>query len=282
MVSRLKTLCHLLLALLLVGPVLPAASVTGSTDRAIEQVFDRLYNNDLVNSERLATGYTVSKPQDPMGFATRATVLLYREMQRLDLLGDGMFSEAKVKGGNKPKPDKQLAEDFWKTSNEAIKLGKDVLAKDPQNKQALLALAMAYGTQRDFAALVEKRLRDSLTYARDAQANAVVLLKVDPQAYDAYLTTGFTDYLLGSLPFFVKWVVKFDEVEANKEAGIRKMSVAAKKGSILKPFAQMMLATLLLKDKRKQESEQLLAELSAGYPENPAFARELEKLKKGR
>lgn len=258
------------------GASLPT-SPDRAPDQAIDRAFDRLYNSDLVSSDRLITAYTQEHPHDALGHAVRASVLLFGEMKRLQLLGDGMFSDESVKG-SRPQPSKVLAKDFWTTSDRAIALAKERLLAAPDDERALLALSMACGSQRDFAAVVEKRLRDSLNYARDAQAAAVRLLKVDATAYDAYMTTGFTDYLLGSLPFFVKWVVKFEDVQATKESGLKKLEVAASKGRYLKPFAQMMLAMFYLKDKRPDDSAKLLAQLHEDFPENPSFRRELAKL----
>lgn len=261
-----------------------AATVTGSSDSALETVFRRLYNNDLAGSQQRAAGYVAANPQDALGQAARSTVLLYGELNRLRLLGDGMFAESEAKAA-KPQPDPAVRQEFWATSKRAVELANATVRTDPANPKALLALSIAHGNQRDYAVFIEKRYKDSLDYWKQAQSSAVKLLKADPAAYDAYFVTGFTDGMLASLPFFVRLAAKmqkFEAIEPTMDSGIRKLEVAAAKGNLLRPYAQMMLAMFYKKEKRFDDSARVLAELHRQFPENQAFERELGKLKLAR
>jgi hypothetical protein len=257
-------------------------SIAGATEKALDQVYQRMYSDDLPSSQRLISSYVAANPQEPLGLATRSLVTMYSEMHRLNLLGEGMFSSGE-KSGRKGDVDPKAAKEFWNQSDEAIYKAKEALKKEPNQAAALLALSIAYSAQRDFAAVVEKRYRNSLDYAREGQAAAVKLIKIDPNYGDAYMTTGFNDYLLDSLPLLVrplaKMAAKFEESEATKAAGIRKLEVAASRGRFLKPFAQMMLAMFYRKEKRNADSLKMLAQLHAEFPENPAFGRELQRVK---
>lgn len=255
--------------------LLPAATPGSVSSQTIDLAFNRLYNHDFDGSRRILAQYTAAHPDDPLGHAVRSSALLYSELNRLNLLGrDFMTSDERIASPKPGKPDPALRNEFMAVTAEALQRGQARLQAAPADRNALLALCLAYSAQRDFAALVEKRFRDSFNHAKEAQGYAVRLLKVDPQAYDAYLTTGFSEYLVGNLPFYAKWFVKMDGVQGDKQQGLRNLEIVAKSGHYLKPFAQMMLATFYLREKRDAESHQLLVELAREFPENPIFRRE--------
>ena len=114
--------------------------------------------------------------------------------------------------------------------------------------------------------------------APTARKRASELLKLNPDFYDAYLTTGMTEYVIGSLPFFVRWFIKVENINGNKEQGIKTVEIVARKGHYLKPFAKILLAMAHLREKRPRAAEQILAELVNDYPENPLFRKELAQL----
>lgn len=130
----------------------------------------------------------------------------------------------------------------------------------------------------DYTAMVEKKHLGSLSLAKKSNACAQQLLRLHPEMSDAYVTVGFTEYLVGSLPFFVRWVVRFENVEGSKERGVEILQKVAASGSHLAPFAKVMLALAYLREKKPEPCAKLLAELSHDYPENPLFRKELAKV----
>jgi predicted Zn-dependent protease len=141
-----------------------------------------------------------------------------------------------------------------------------------------MAMCMTDGLLLDYTALVEKKHMGSLSLAKKNSACAQQLLKAHPEAVDTYLTTGFTEYLVGSLPFYVRWLVRFDDVKGSKDEGIRNLLRVAQSGQYLKSFAKVLLAIAYLREKQPQQSERLLSELARDYPENPLFRKELDRL----
>jgi hypothetical protein len=130
----------------------------------------------------------------------------------------------------------------------------------------------------DYMALVDKRQFGSLTPSKRSNSYAQQLLKLDPKFYDAYLTAGFSEYVVGSLPFFVRWFVKWDNVAGSKEQGKKNLELAAREGHYFKAFARILLAIVYLREKRPADSQKLLTELAHDYPANPLFRKELAKL----
>jgi len=103
-------------------------------------------------------------------------------------------------------------------------------------------------------------------------------MKLDPKFYDAYLTAGISEYMIGSLPFFIKWFVHFDNIDGDKKKGIDRLEMVAREGRYFRPFSKILLATIALREKRPRDAQRYLVELSRDYPQNPLFRRELDKV----
>ena len=84
--------------------------------------------------------------------------------------------------------------------------------------------------------------------------------------------------MIGSLPFFIKWFVHFENVDGSKERGVERLRLVASDGHYFKPFSKIMLSIIALREKRPQEAEQSLTELCRDYPENRLFRTELAKV----
>ena len=104
------------------------------------------------------------------------------------------------------------------------------------------------------------------------------LLEVEPSFHDALLTTGVNEYVLGSLPFFVKWFVRMDQVKGSKEKAIENLELVAEQGRYLGPFARILLALICLREGQPERSAELLRDLARDFPENPLMKKELAKV----
>jgi hypothetical protein len=127
-------------------------------------------------------------------------------------------------------------------------------------------------------ALVEKRQLQSLSVNKEGYRNAKRLIQVAPDYYDAYLTTGFTEYMVGSIPLIFRWFVRFDDVRGDKQQGVQALSLVAEKGHYLKPFAKLLLAATYLREKRYDETRAILRELTLAYPQNALLKREFDRI----
>jgi hypothetical protein len=95
---------------------------------------------------------------------------------------------------------------------------------------------------------------------------------------DAYMTFGTVEYVIGSLPFFLRWFIRFDQVSGSKQKGIEDLELVARRGRYYGPLARMMLAVIDVREKRPEKAEELLAGLVAEFPQNPLFRQELSRV----
>ena len=276
----------LVLLLLLMAAALPAAASDVEVHQCIEEALDRLYNFDFAGTHRILDKHIAESPEDPLGPGMRAAAYLFYELDRLAILESEFFEDdKKIASKKKLKPDPLIQERLKAALAETELLAAKRLERDPNDVNALFALCLKEGVLTDYKALVEKRGLSSLKNARASNKHAVRLLKVEPEFYDAYLTTGINEYLIGSLPFFIRWFVRMEGVKGSKKQAFTNLELVAAKGRYLGPFAKILLSIICLREGQPERARALLAELSARYPENPLLRKELakvtEKLRKG-
>jgi hypothetical protein len=272
-----RKLIALPLALALLSPMMTAQTAEYPL---LDDAFANLYNFNFPGAQGLVDREIAAHPSDPLPYSVRASAFLFYELDRLRILESEFLTDDKriVENKKPPQPDPNVRAKFLKAVDDARSRADVVLAKDPNDKMSLFAMCITEGVATDYMALVEKHQIGSLTPAKKSNGYAQRLLKLDPKFYDAYLAAGFSEYLVGSLPFFIRWFVHFDNVSGSKEAGVRNVQLVATEGHYLKPFAKILLGIAALRDKRPRDAQKLLAELSHNYPQNPLFRKELEKL----
>jgi len=113
------------------------------------------------------------------------------------LTDDNQIAEKK----KKLDPDPLNREKFVRAVKDVETRANAALKIDPNDSQALFAMCIAQGVATDYMAFVEKKQFSSLSVAKRSNGYAQRLLKVEPKFYDAYLTAGISEYMIGSLPF---------------------------------------------------------------------------------
>ncbi len=276
----------LVLLLLVLAAPLPSFAADIQVHSCIEEALDRLYNFDFTGAHRILDKHAAESPDDPIGPGVRAAAYLFYELDRLAILESEFFEDdKKIASKKKLKPDPEVRRNLYLALAETERLATARLNQDPNDINALFALCLKEGVLTDYKALVEKRGLSSLKNARASNKHAVRLLKADPEFYDAYLTTGVNEYLIGSLPFFVRWFVRMDGIKGSKKQAFANLELVAAKGRYLGPFAKILLSIICLREGEPERARVLLTELSRRYPENPLLRKELakvtEKLRRG-
>ncbi len=251
-------------AFLLFAPYLAAAPVATS---AVDTAFARIYSFDFASGRAFARAYTASHDSDPLGHAVLAAADLFAELERLQLLTPNPGTN-KAQG----RPDPRVWERIQAASQNAKTRAQTLRLRHPDDPQALMALMLAHGINRDYLALVEKSYRQSWISAKLAQQYALELTRTHPDLQDAWFTIGFSDYLVSSAPFFVRPFMKMEAAQGNRSQAIANLRKAALGGRYLKGFAQLILAQIYRQDKRQAESDQMLRRLASDYPDKPLAA----------
>ena len=243
----------------------------------IDHAFQRLYNFDFAGSLSILDEAGRADPQNPLVPSVRAAAYLFMELDRLKILETKFFmnDDNMVDGSSRPKPDPAVRVKLFGAFDDTKKLAAARLAANPEDEAGLFALSMSAGLETDYAALVEGRTWRSMKLAKASLDPAKKLITRNPPCYDAYVTFGATEYVVGNLPFFVRWFVRYDGIEGDKRRGLEQVKLAARHGRYYGPFARILLAMASLREKKLADAHQLLAGLADEFPENPLFRKEL-------
>jgi hypothetical protein len=246
---------------------------------SLDQILQSLYNFDFAGTHAGLNTYIEAHPREPLPYAFRGAAYLFYELDRLGALeSEFLTDDDRLVEKTRPQPDANIRRKFLEATGDAQQRAEAVLKISPNDRSALFAMCVVSGVTTDYMALVEKRQIGSLSLAKRSNGYAQRLLKLDPRFYDAYLTAGFSEYMIGSLPFFIRWFIHFDNVDGNKQRGIANLELVAREGHYLKPLAKIFLGIIDLREKKPEEARKLLAELAHDYPGNPLYRKELDKL----
>lgn len=275
-------ICLILLlsnAVLTIGFAADGPAAAGVTPLPpIDRAFARLYNFDFAGAQVILSDYSKLQPEDPLAYSVTAGTYLFAEMYRLQILQTEFFTDDHAAAKRRLKPDPALRTRLFAALEESRKRAGARLAVDPDDTNALFAMCMAAGVETDYTAFVEGRRWRGLKMAHQANGYAQKLLSRRQPFCDAHLTVGTIEYIVGSLPFFLRWFIRFDQIDGDKQAGIAKLTEVAEKGRYFRPYAKIMLSVIYLREKKPAEASKLLGELARDFPENPLIRQELAKL----
>lgn len=246
---------------------------------AVSRALNRLYGFDFAGAHAILNEHARQDPADPLTYSTRAAAYLFSELYRLKILEmDFFMDDDKLVDRKKLQPDARIREELFKAVEEARRRGSARLAAKPDDRDALFAMCMAAGVVTDWAALVERRRFGTLSLSRQSQFYARKLLDLKPPFYDAYLTMGTVEYVVGCIPWYFRWLIHFERIQGSRQKGIEDMRLVAQDGVYYRPFAKILLSVMYLREKQPEQAQKLLAEMASEFPENPLIRKELNRV----
>ncbi|MEP6961042.1 MAG: hypothetical protein ABI995_03130 [Acidobacteriota bacterium] len=208
-------------------------------------------------------------PNDPMGFASEAASQLFEEFEQHGVLTTEFFlDDERLLGGILGSPNAARTRAF-----QAAAARVTTMAKRATDANSLLALTLCEGMYADYESIIQKEQIASLKHIRSAESFGKQLLQVSPQMGDGYMALGAANYILACLPSYKRAVLWFGGLQGDKQRGMDQLAEAARTGLYLAPYAKVMLALAMLREKRKAQAFTLATELTTQFPDSPLFAR---------
>jgi hypothetical protein len=200
---------------------------------------------------------------------------LFEEFEAHGVLTTEFFlDDDRLLGGIQGTPNATRTRAFESVCAKGRFLAQSQWKRDPGDTNALLALTLCSGLRADYLSIIEKAQIAGLREIRAADGFAGKLLKAAPRMADAYVALGAANYILGCLPTYKRAVLWFGGMQGDKKRGIDQLAQAARDGDYLVPYAKILLALALLREKRGAEAHRLMRELTNEFPESPLFRRE--------
>jgi epoxyqueuosine reductase len=234
--------------------------------------FEHFYNNEYDQALAYFEQQLAAHPDQPDIYNNIAQTVLYREMFR-----DGALESQLVSGNNPFLRNGKMeigAEDkqrFADCIDRSIHNNEAEIAKNPRDVAALRALGVAHGLRANYLFLVEKSWTDALREATAARHANERVLEIDPNQVDARLVLGLNQYVVGSLPFYMKLVGFLNGFHGDKEGGIRELETVAAHGVQDVFDAKVLLAVIYRRERRPEKAIPLLEELAGRFPRNYLF-----------
>ncbi len=245
----------------------------------LDQGYRQMYNLQFEPAHQTFQEFERQNPGDPMGPVSDAAGYLFSEFNRLHILEVEFFQDDRnFEGGRRLEADPQTRQAFEAQLEKATQLAQQILARNPNDENALFAKTLALGLRADYLALIEKRNLAGLSYVKQARTVAQQLLAVHPSYYDAYVAVGVENYLLSLKPAPLRWALHLGGAQTDKTTGLQDLEIVADKGHYLLPYARLLLAVAAVRDHDSARARLLLAGLAEEFPQNPLYARELARL----
>jgi len=250
-------------------------------DNEIDAGFRLLYQLRFGEARELFRVWEQAYPKDPLGHVSVAASYLFEELCRQGVLTSEYFLDDKrFLEGIEGVPDQAMSRGFAEANTRARSLAQEQLRANSKDADALLALTISSGMQSNFESILHRRQMEGLRLVREAEGFADRLLRLRPQAADAWLALGAANYIVGSLPRHLRFFLWLGGYRGDRGRGIEQLAVAAEKGRYLRPFAKIFLGLAALREKRHELARRQFAELAAEFRDNHLFAIELANIEK--
>jgi hypothetical protein len=244
--------------------------------KALDMAMSRMYNCDFSGAQAIFIEEIRKHPEDPLLHAFRASALLFSEFDRMKILElDFYVDNDSVTDRKRLKPDPSIRADIFQATGHARKLAGTHLSEDPQNTNALFALFVAAGVEADYSVLVEKKYIRSYSLSKETQNYAHRLLALNPPIYDAYVSSGILEYVVGNLNFFFKLFVHIDKIKGNKQLAVDYLKRTIDHGRYYAPYAKILLSVIYLRDNKPGQALVLLREFERDFPENALIHKQV-------
>ena len=262
----------------------PVASTIGpiqlSSQPEIDAGFRLLYELKFPEAREVFKTWEKRHPDEGLGPAAEAASYLFQEFDRQGVLTSEFFmDDNRLLGGIEGAPDPPMRDGFLAADKKAQDLSRARLKSDPNNADALFALTISTGLFADYASLVEKRQIETLRLIREADGVAKNLLAVSPGAADAYVALGKANYIMSCLPAYKRFLIRFGGFRGDRALGMQQLGLTAAGGHYLRPYAKLTLGLAAMREKQWDLARVQFEQLTAEFPANAKFARELAKLK---
>lgn len=260
------------------GPVtanpIPLQSSTAAENEA--EATHALYSLDFDEAEARFATLTEQDPGNARMWNLLASsiwlkIVFEQEKMNLDAFSGSNFAGNDADDLVSPEREARLRSVLARSISEADA----VLDTDPEDREALYALGIAYGSLASFEATIKRAYFAANSAAGKAREHHMRLLQMDPSYNDARLTIGAYEYAVGSLPRMLRFIIGIVGIRGDKEAGIEQLEHAAELGDRGSTNAKVVLTVVYNREKQYDRSMALLEDLHSRYPRN--FMFELER-----
>lgn len=235
---------------------------------------EALYNMDYATARAKFEEVRKRVPQHPAGDLYIATVTWLEHLNKSRRLQTSLYQNESsfYAGADKADEDSEgdavdaaLDRAFRDRMAQAKTKALAMVARNKNDADAQYFLGAYYGVMAGYEASTARKFFAAMRNgSRSVDAHEKVL-KLKPDYYDAYLSVGMYDYIVGNLPFAYKALAAIAGVRGNKQRGITRLKTIVEKEAATADDARVMLLAIYQNEKRYEDALAVLDQLSAKY-----------------
>jgi hypothetical protein len=252
----------------------PTALPESQLDKLRQKGSESLFNLDYDAARQTFKELERLSPHDPIGPQMLATTLWLQTLNNSRLRQGAIYSTQSFEAQSEDKPEPRVNQEFRDLIRQATQLARSKLQSNPRDPQALYTMGAVETVRAGFAITIEGRSLASLREGSSAVDKHREVIKLNPNFYDAELTIGMYDYIVGNLSLPARMVVSLSGPRGSKKRGIMRLERVAKEGQWERDNAKLLLVAFYKREKRAAESLTVSRELQAKYPRNYLFKLE--------
>jgi tetratricopeptide (TPR) repeat protein len=254
------------------GAALPADAI-----QLRAEAIASMYNIDYTTARAKYEEIRKRLPYHPAGYLYLATVTWLEQLYKSRRLQTSLYRDRSsfYAGADKAKEetegdavDPEIDRTFRDLMAQAKTKALALVARNKDDVDALYFLGAVYGVMAGYEASTARKFFTALRNgSRSVDAHQKVL-KLNPDYYDAYLSVGMYDYVVGNLPFAYKAIAAIAGHRGNPERGINRLQTVVEKDAATADGARVLLLAVYQNEKRYHDALEILDYLSAKYPRN--------------
>jgi tetratricopeptide (TPR) repeat protein len=234
--------------------------------------FTDIYNLDYEKARKVFLSLDQEYPQHPAPPLYLSCILWLDELnRRQDLVLTRYMSPLYFVSKTEHAMPPQERDAFFQYLQQSEARSNAILKQKPKDMDARYFLAMANGLRASFAITIDHNLRAAFGSGAKASSSAKQLTQENPNYYDAYLAVGIYEYVVASIPWYLRWIPFIMGLHGGKQDGMQHLSIAAEKGQYIRNEAQIVLMILCARELRYTEALEIAEYLGGIFPRNFLF-----------
>jgi len=236
--------------------------------------FEKLYNLDYDTAIQGFEKVLARHPNDAFALNHLLSAILVRELYRTGAMNTGEYANDSFVGQVHRPPDPAQKERIKQLVQQALKLEDAELSHNANNVDMLYARGVTRAQFALYTGLIERAWFSALRNAVGARHDHERVLELSPQYQDAKLVVGTHNYVMGSLPMWVKVAVALVGLSGDREKGIKYLVDAGRANGETSVDADIVLLVFLRREHRYAEALEITHALSPRFSRNYLVALE--------
>lgn len=254
---------------------IPEESANGATT-SVNQVLECIYNLQFGCAQKELEVWLGHHPDDLRALNYLANATLDQQLFDAGLLSSEVYvNRGSVFRKKKVPLPKGFEKSFLGILDKAQTLAEQRLRRNPRDEEALYWLGVTHSIRAEFEFILQRSFFAALHEGMAARQYNLQLQKVDPTNVDSLLVLGVSNYVLGSLPWYIKLLASIAGYHGNRQQGLEEVVQVSEKGHYAKVDARIVLVALYRREKMHSQELADLGDLARSYPQNFLFEEEI-------